>query len=1079
MDILISKEVMILKVNKIILVSVFFLAIFTLGAVSASQDITTNETENPMEFTLDDSANIENQLVDENAGLEDALAASEEPKLEDGRRYAPDELYNDIDFDEQFSVQEFWHYYDYYDNPKETVRFESDGLMNGVMSLYFDDKNMFSIDFIENKTDFYADYTYEWFDDGVHTWMLKYTGDDYYSNFVRNGTFEIIWAKIPKVVEPGNGSDFIELKLGDSNVPATLKIINETGGVIMLNSTSNKILLSNLKSGVYNYTLSHINFHKCSGTFSVLPSMFLKTEGVYSLSDSINITAVLPEIPYGNISVNYNGKTYVFEIENGTAIISVENKVLGSNKITVTYDDDKYGPIIREKDIRTQWKTVIPQYMEFSSDVYVSLELPCDANGTLSVLYRYRNEKNEYVDVFIGNSSIQNGHADVSLANLEIGAYEIYAYYLDDDKYAGSSHGTVYVHPAIEVPKTMIVNQNYSINIKVPEGMGGTLTVYDHYESPYGAGSVSDTEIGSSAIKNNFASITFPCLSGYESFMVEYKSGNYTFSKIYPLVIKQNPELGLVVEDIYENQTLKVGISINTNATGEIIFSINNKTYPTDLTNGTFSVEIDNLTEGTYNATVKYVGDDCYGPQEICKTFNVNPVPQDPELIISANDIHVGEIESITLSIKAPTDILIVKVLDKEYFANKSGDMFQINITGLNEGNYTAFVEYGGDRYFTPSAKNATFSVSKHDLTIDIAAGDSAYGENVNVTVNVVDDASGFVTFWIDEIKNITLPIQNGKANWMVEGLCAGDYAVYANYSGDGKYKSNCVNETFKVIKANTAITIDNPKAVDADTNPIVIARINESATGNITLTVDGKKYHVAIKNGVATFTLNKLLPNNYNITAQYDGDVNNNPAVSVTLPGALTINKIGTILSSDKVTAIYGNSKKVVITLKDVKGNILEGKSISVKLNNDIYNAKTDSNGRATIVVLNNLAVKSYKATITFKGDTKYAAKTSSFYFVVKKATPKITASKKTFKKSTKSKKYVITLKVNGKVMKNIKVTLKVKGKTYTAKTNSKGKATFKITKLTKKGTYTAVVKYAGGKCYNAKTVKPKIIVK
>ena len=64
-------------------------------------------------------------------------------------------------------------------------------------------------------------------------------------------------------------------------------------------------------------------------------------------------------------------------------------------------------------------------------------------------------------------------------------------------------------------------------------------------------------------------------------------------------------------------------------------------------------------------------------------------------------------------------------------------------------------------------------------------------------------------------------------------------------------------------------------------------------------------------------------------------------------------------------------------------------------------------------------------------------------------------------------------------KVMKNNYITLKVNKKTYKVKTNSKGQATFKITNLNKKGTYTAVVNYAGSKYYNAKTVKPKIIVK
>ena len=64
------------------------------------------------------------------------------------------------------------------------------------------------------------------------------------------------------------------------------------------------------------------------------------------------------------------------------------------------------------------------------------------------------------------------------------------------------------------------------------------------------------------------------------------------------------------------------------------------------------------------------------------------------------------------------------------------------------------------------------------------------------------------------------------------------------------------------------------------------------------------------------------------------------------------------------------------------------------------------------------------------------------------------MTAKKKTFKTTPKTKKYTIVLKDNtGKAIKKAKVTLKVKGKTYKATTNSKGKATFKITIQRKQG--------------------------
>ena len=155
-----------------------------------------------------------------------------------------------------------------------------------------------------------------------------------------------------------------------------------------------------------------------------------------------------------------------------------------------------------------------------------------------------------------------------------------------------------------------------------------------------------------------------------------------------------------------------------------------------------------------------------------------------------------------------------------------------------------------------------------------------------------------------------------------------------------------------------------------------------------------------------------------------------------------------------------------------------ISGAKISINLNG-VQTLTTDNNGQVKIAT-DSLAPNVYNAKITFAGNDNYKASSTTTKVTVKKATPKLTSKAKAFKKSVKTKKYSITLKTNqNKVMKNIKLTLKVNKKTYTAKTNKKGVATFKITKLTKKGKYTAVVKFAGNKYYNAKTVKPKITVK
>ena len=184
------------------------------------------------------------------------------------------------------------------------------------------------------------------------------------------------------------------------------------------------------------------------------------------------------------------------------------------------------------------------------------------------------------------------------------------------------------------------------------------------------------------------------------------------------------------------------------------------------------------------------------------------------------------------------------------------------------------------------------------------------------------------------------------------------------------------------------------------------------------------------------------------------------------------------TKITASNVTIVYNNEGYLIVNLKDKDDNPIEGVKIGISLNGIKY-LITNANGQVKLSV-KSLLPKIYAVKITFSGNDFYIGSSTNAKVVVKKATPKLTAAKKTFKKSLKVKKYTVTLKNNkNKAMKNVKIILKVKKKTYKVKTNSKGKAKFKITNLKKKGTFKVVVKYLGSKYYCAQTVKQKIIVK
>ena len=180
-----------------------------------------------------------------------------------------------------------------------------------------------------------------------------------------------------------------------------------------------------------------------------------------------------------------------------------------------------------------------------------------------------------------------------------------------------------------------------------------------------------------------------------------------------------------------------------------------------------------------------------------------------------------------------------------------------------------------------------------------------------------------------------------------------------------------------------------------------------------------------------------------------------------------------------ENITTNYQAGKVLLVNLHDSTNNPIKYAKVSVGLDDVLKSYVTDDHGQVMIPT-KTLTPGTYVAKISFAGDNSYVGCSVEASIVVKKLTPKLTAAKATFKRSDKTKKYVVTLKDNkNKVMKSKKVTVNVNGVTYSVKTNSKGQAIFKLKKLTKKGTYSAVVKYSGSSVYNSVKKTVKITVK
>ena len=383
-------------------------------------------------------------------------------------------------------------------------------------------------------------------------------------------------------------------------------------------------------------------------------------------------------------------------------------------------------------------------------------------------------------------------------------------------------------------------------------------------------------------------------------------------------------------------------------------------------------------------------------------------------------------------------------------FKRNSGENFNVVIypPTLNVDNFTTF--YGSDEKLTFDLKtNSSIPVTNGNISI------SVYFKDNNSWVRNYSCLSG--EGWIPD-----LPVGSYYAIFDTE--YAGFQAINRTITitiPNVRYYINVTSITTNNKTVNITAKSDIPKDILWDGKLLFIV----SNTGSITANYAG--------NGVwwALHAFDDYAA--YNVAASYIGLDN----VSVS-NATITINKAKTELAAKAVTVTYNSNKKMVITLTDINGKPLSGLKLTVKIKSD-KTYTTDANGQVKINVAN-LVPNTYTVKITFNGDANYDMSSKDVNVAVTKATPKLTAAKKTFKKSVKTKKYTVTLKDNnGKAMKKVKLTLKVKGKTYKAKTNAKGKATFKIKNLKKKGKYKATVRFKGNTYYNKVTKKVKITVK
>ena len=446
--------------------------------------------------------------------------------------------------------------------------------------------------------------------------------------------------------------------------------------------------------------------------------------------------------------------------------------------------------------------------------------------------------------------------------------------------------------------------------------------------------------------------------AGIQYIKIGYRGNNkYEAVEVFHTVnvIKANPNLNVFIKDVNYGENLTIYATLNgvnnTNLTGNVIVTINNKNYSVVVINGKGNVSADKLPAGLYNFSATWAGNDNYNGTNISGGFKINKI--DSTIAINVEDIKVGENATIIVNLDSDATGNVTITLDNQNYtvAINEGQTIKV-IGGLKAGTYDVFVKYIGDNNYNSAQNTTKFTVLKiSDYNMDVTVPEFKEGVNSTVGVDLPKDAEGTVTVEI-EGKKYTANIINGTAKLNIPGLGVGDYNITTTYSGDAKYVSMTKKGNITVIpNMDVNLYVDDVVMIYHDGTRLV-AKLTDYqgrpiVNDIIYFTINGKTYaKTTDDNGTVSMGLN-LDSKVYTATVSYnESEVYSKISKNVTV----TINP--TVISEDLVK-MYQNDTRFYVKFTDSTGKALAKTTVKFNIHGVFYTKKTDKDGVADLGIM------------------------------------------------------------------------------------------------------------------------------
>ncbi len=668
----------------------------------------------------------------------------------------------------------------------------------------------------------------------------------------------------------------------------------------------------------------------------------------------------------GNATITYTvdgGEVQTAKVnEDGFVSIPVTGLAGGKHTIEVKFNNESYSPVSESVTV-----TVTPIAPVVTSNVTENAKV--GENVTITIIAPGLTGNFTVTvdsDPVTFDLPVIDGVAIINVTGLAAGHHSYEVIYNGDENYTTGTDANSFdvAQVPTETALDITVPENSTapvISVELPEDATGYLLVDIDGDKKYYAPLVN----GSATIQtdsldagNHTVNVTY---TGDDKYAKASVSKEITINTI-PV------NLTASAANIEVGQNATIIVKLPEGVDGVALVELDGVYYP--VTDG--KAVIENLTEGTYTATVTFMGNGLYEDNETTVTFNVTKVKVSPEQAfnITAPENSTSQVISVNLPEDA-TGYLLLDINGTQTHVPLVNGKANVTVPTLAEGTYNATITYTGDDKYGPITTtkeiNVTSNVPENALNIpDSAKSD----EPTTYSISLPSNATGYLEVDVDGTKYVAA-LNNGSASVTIPALPAGNHNVTVTYTGDANYSP--VSKATTLSVAAPVFNLSNNKNVNvvysAKANYKVLVTRDGKAVGagqTVTFKFNGKTYTAKTDSkGYATLNLNtKVKVKKYTITATYNG---------VTVKNTVNVKHL--IKASNKKIKKSKKVNKIKVKTNKVNGKYLKGKKLTLKIKGKKVKAKINKKGVATFKLKKSItkklkAGKKYKYTVTYGKD-------------------------------------------------------------------------------------------------------------